>query len=358
MVVFMESDHIHHDFWKYMDPDFPGYRPEFDRYQHAIRDTYVALDSIVGEMMAALPANTTALVASDHGSGPLHKVVYIDKYLIQRGLMELNASGVTRLKRWALQLNLPVRAYQIFSRLGIDIRQLVPKKHRTRLINAGLSASDIDWAGTKAYTCGDGGQIAINLKGRERLGCVSPADYETVREEIMAALWELRDPETHELVVDHIYRREEVYQGPYLETAPDILFSMKDYSYVPSRSLGLHSDVLMEPHHFGKSGNSGGHTMDGILIAHGPTIRKGQEIQGAHIFDLAPTALHAMGLPVPEDMDGRVLTQLFTPDYLDRYPVRRQSQNVTADQKPVNEVYSDKESAEIHRRLKDLGYLA
>ena len=36
------------------------------------------------------------------------------------------------------------------------------------------------------------------------------------------------------------------------------------------------------------------------------------EIDGANIVDLAPTALHAMGLPVPDDMDGRVLTELFT----------------------------------------------
>lgn len=58
---------------------------------------------------------------------------------------------------------------------------------------------------------------------------------------------------------------------------------------------------------------SGAHRIDGFWIASGPGIRaSGSEIQGATIYDIAPTILHALGLPVGKDMDGRVLEEIFT----------------------------------------------
>jgi predicted AlkP superfamily phosphohydrolase/phosphomutase len=63
---------------------------------------------------------------------------------------------------------------------------------------------------------------------------------------------------------------------------------------------------------------SGSHRIDGIFLASGPGIRsaggsdpKGIEITGATIYDVAPTILHALGLPLGKDMDGRVLTDVF-----------------------------------------------
>ncbi len=356
MVVFMESDHIQHEFWKYMDTTFPNRKPAYDRYQHAIRDLFVALDNVVGEMLAALPADTTTFIMSDHGFGPLHKIVYLEKYFIQRGLMRLKSSPVTQFKRWLLENNVPMKTYQLAAKFGLDIRQWVPKKQRTQAVDAGMSAADIDWSRTKAYSCGDFGQIALNLQGREQFGSVAPADYETVRNEVITALQELRDPETNERVVDKIYRREEIYFGPYADTAPDIIFFMKNYSYSPSRSLGLHSNALMEPHHLGKSGNSGTHAMDGIIIAHGPFINKGVSLNQANLIDLTPTVLYAMGLPILDDMDGQVLTQLFTPDHLAKNPIQSQKSALARPLTSEAELTAE-DNAEIERRLKDLGYL-
>ena len=88
-----------------------------------------------------------------------------------------------------------------------------------------LSFDDIDWSHTQAYSLGNVGQSAFNVIGREPHGCVQPgAEYEQVREQIMAHLAQLRDPETGELVVERIYKREEIYSGPQLELAPDIVF--------------------------------------------------------------------------------------------------------------------------------------
>jgi len=68
-------------------------------------------------------------------------------------------------------------------------------------------------------------------------------------------------------------------------------------------------------------GQPGQHTLDGIFIAAGGPIRKGVAASGS-VLDIAPTILALMGLPVPSDMKGRVLTEVLEPDFLARHPVR------------------------------------
>ena len=178
-----------------------------------------------------------------------------------------------------------------------------------------------------------------------------------LRNEVVVALRELRDPETGEAIVDHIYRREEIYNGPFLDLAPDILFTMQDYSYIALRALRLDRDALVETFRFGRSGNSGSHRRDGVLIAHGPHIRAGHQIENAEIIDLAPTVLYTMGLPVPDDMDGRILTDSFDERYLSTHPIGRQGQPISSPGQVSTDVYTEAEADEVRRRLKDLGYL-
>ena len=101
-----------------------------------------------------------------------------------------------------------------------------------------LSFEDIDWKRTQAYSLGNVGQIYLNVVGREPYGCVRPgAEYEQVRDDIIARLQELQDPETGELVVETIYRREEIYHGEYLEQAPDIVFLPRNLEYFGFRRV-------------------------------------------------------------------------------------------------------------------------
>ncbi|MFZ9936435.1 MAG: alkaline phosphatase family protein [Luteolibacter sp.] len=53
------------------------------------------------------------------------------------------------------------------------------------------------------------------------------------------------------------------------------------------------------------------HRQQGILIAKGPGFQPDELVHGARLLDLAPTILHYFGLPVGEDMEGRVLTECF-----------------------------------------------
>src|SRR5262249_52047036 len=159
------------------------------------------------------------------------------------------------------------------------------------------------WSRTKAYSRGNFGQIFLNLKGRQTQGCVEPADARGLIDDLKAGLKEICHPETGRPLVERVYEAEELYHGPHMRHAPDLTVVLTDWRY---RTIGLHD---FTPHRvisrgFGPTGD---HRMEGILIAAGPAFRAGVVPDRANLLDIAPTVLRVLGVPVPADMDGRVL---------------------------------------------------
>lgn len=60
---------------------------------------------------------------------------------------------------------------------------------------------------------------------------------------------------------------------------------------------------------------------DGVLLLAGGSVRAGTLLTGAELVDLAPTLLYALELPVARDLDGRILTEAFTGEFLERHPL-------------------------------------
>jgi hypothetical protein len=103
-------------------------------------------------------------------------------------------------------------------------------------------------------------------------------------------------------------------------------------------------------------GQSGKHHIDGVLIACGPSIKKGVPVR-AHLLDIAPTILTIMGLPVPEDMEGRVLTEIIEEEFLAAHPIQTVGSfedYLVRDQLAVSE---DVNEEELLQRLRALGYV-
>jgi len=103
---------------------------------------------------------------------------------------------------------------------------------------------------------------------------------------------------------------------------------------------------------------SGAHDDEGIIVMAGPHIRKQHKMTQTSIYDITPTLLTILGLPVARDMDGEVIEQAFEPHYLERL---RQNKDHWVDTyendiyEPIDDV--DTDNTKVKERLKHLGYL-
>jgi len=378
MVTWGETDASVHYCWRYHDPDSPHH----DTARCAgIRDpllaVYQKVDQQIGEILRQVGDQATVLLVSDHGTGGASdKVVHLNLWLEQHGF--LGHLSATRKG--------PVAQLQdfVYGKLLHDakawVRAVLPKGviNRIRFGKKGLAYKlesklrfgAIDWEKTRAFSEETPyyPQIWINLKGRDPHGVVSPgSDYDETCRQIIQALLAWKDPETGERVIERVYRREEIYQGPYVEKSPDLLVQWsldRGYAYLFRPSSASAAKLPIEK--VSKKelwssrfmiNRSGCHRDDGIFAVSGAMVPPQAAIQGACIADVAPTLLHAMGLPVDSDMDGRVITEIFHPDIIKAHPVVYVAGNGDAVPTPSGEAYSDEETAKITERLQGLGYL-
>jgi predicted AlkP superfamily phosphohydrolase/phosphomutase len=227
------------------------------------------------------------------------------------------------------------------------------------------SFSSIDWSRTKAYcseVLASPPSIWINLKGVKSQGTVDPTDYEALVSFIIAKLAELKDPRNGQPVINRVYRRDEIFHGPFANERADLVLDWWSENSLFSTQPSFPEDtdkpalVIREHRPSGKSEWGGTHRLHGILIASGPVLKKGAEIENARLIDLAPTLLHLFGVPVPEDMDGKVLVDAFQPEFLAEHPARAGAASGTSGKDRASG-YTDEESAKVEERLQALGYL-
>ena len=122
-----------------------------------------------------------------------------------------------------------------------------------------------------------------------------------------------RDPETGLPIFENVYKREDLYWGPHVERAPDLIVNPTPDDDDPRKNYAVAHNVPTKDMSFLDPSNlrTGNHTLDGIFIAFGDGVCRDVEIDRVSIMDLAPTVLYTMGLPVPEDMDGKILRDIF-----------------------------------------------
>ena len=355
-LLFWSSDMLQHETWRLLDETHPQHDPQkAERYTGLVVDFHTRLDDAVGRMLEKVGPEDLVVIMSDHGFGPVHSFFLVNNWLREMGLLKLKRRALTRLKYALFRLGLtPLGAFRLAKslRLGFLRRRFRFQRGGRLMKRLFLSFADVDWAGTKAFAVGSFGQIYVNLKGKRPQGIVEPGkEYQDLREEIAARALEIRDPRTGENVVERVYRREEIYSGPLLGKAPDLVLQSRNWEYMAFGHADFGARHVIEPI-FGMSGH---HRPEGIVILGGEGIKQGVQLQGTNIMDLAPTILYAMGIPVPSDMDGRVLTEAFTPDLLERLQV--QYTDELSDRPTGGEAYSAEDEEEIRERLRGLGYV-
>jgi predicted AlkP superfamily phosphohydrolase/phosphomutase len=330
VLVYVSTDRMQHCLMQWIHPEHPDYSVNKDTaVAKQARAVYQQLDEGLGRLLTRAESDDLVIFMSDHGHQACTRAVTMDRVLEHLGYARFSkGSFATNLIRWGPGRRLARRVYDLLKLHG----------------RVALPASPLDWDATRAYTSvtSTGEGVSLNLKGREPQGIVDPSDYDTVREELYEALSSFTDPATGGSPIARIYRKEEILSGPYLDIAPDLLLVPAPfYSLTHARSMIEDADWL-----------SGDHRLEGVIVATGPEVAPGPLAEPAHLIDLGPTSLAALGVPSAIPRDGRALRSLVGDAALEV----RGDGDPRGDGGDASGLTSDEES-EIEDHLRGLGYV-
>ena len=329
-VYFGESDTASHYLWAHHDPASPRRPKAVSAAQsHGLLQVYEALDQAVASLLEAAGGDDTEVtVLSDHGSGgSSDKVLYLNRLLAQHGLLQFRqqrGGGGAQLKEIALRRFPPRLREQLF-RMG---NAWLPSR-----LESNVRFGAIDMKNTVAFSdeLNYFPGIHLNMAGREPRGIVRPEDRRETILRVRAALLGTRDPWSGKPVFRDVVPREQLFEGPHLGRAPDLLLDLHlddgySYNVMPSpppsrreRAGGTAvSDAfrkLADVEKLGKKGRSlpGSHRSHGFMTLAGPSVRPAGRVD-AHIADLTATLLARFGLSVPPSFAGRVLWEALRDD--------------------------------------------
>lgn len=335
MAVFVLPDRVQHLWRKFLSPS--DERPEtgFAReVRERVFGLFGRLDEEIGSLAGRLDSDDVILIASDHGFASFQKTFYLNVLLAREGFLKLRKSGEGIM-----------RFFRFFNMYGI-------KKHLPAfLINSARMRSGpalIDWSRSRAFASTSMGEgIFINLKGREPQGQVSPGEeYERIREELRRKLLQLTVPGGDGPLLADLARREDIYQGERLSSAPDLFLLFRKAGW--NMSAGLTGrDIWKDWSKF----PFGVHHPEGIWSAAGGGISAHPEPIPARIEDIAPTILSLFQLPLPENLDGKSIAILSASS--ESLPAEDNLRSVL----PAGAGLSAGEEDRIKERLSGLGYL-
>ncbi|HQR36994.1 MAG TPA: alkaline phosphatase family protein [Blastocatellia bacterium] len=340
MTVFRSSDGIFHT-----------HPAEADAH----REMFRRIDAHIGEMTSRLTAHDTVMLVSDHGMTRLGEIVNINSLFWREGLLarrdvpasvEDRALGIVERIKTSPLVDNPIVKNPFTRRAAEALRQ----RRASKTLDFGregrrqprLSEALIDWQRT---TCvfvdlGYGSGVYLNLVGREPLGIVDPADYDATRDRVAALLG--RQPDVR------VRRREDVYSGPFVERAPDLLVEST------REDVGLSGRLLDVPVRQAVDAPYFHHTRRGIWAVAGPGVRPGVLAGPFNIVDVCPTALHLAGASVPDDLDGAVRLELFDPA---SEPGARPVRYVATDATVTTDDDVEYDDDAIKEKLRGLGYM-
>jgi len=301
MVVFRGTDDIQHLLWDKKD---------------FILSCYKKADEYIGKIMNNYP-DALFIIVSDHGFGKADKYFYVNNALYNAGYIK-TTSDPTHNYKTIFTIFFNKTSKFIFHML--PLQKIVRSKFGKKLILSIGIGADIDFSKTKAIyhsVCSRG--IRINLKEKYKFGIVEKKDYNKIRNEIIDFLGNICDPETGEKIVKKIYKYEEIYGEKAVNDPLDIIFDLKDeYSAqeLIQPSTGINAIFKDNKHNLpfiSKPGFYdwiGDHRPDGIIFMYGENIRKNYRIN-ASVIDIVPTILSVMDIPIPYDIDGKVIEEAF-----------------------------------------------
>ncbi|MCA9921187.1 MAG: alkaline phosphatase family protein [Anaerolineales bacterium] len=267
MFVEMGVDRIHHAFWSHHDPAHPKHNPA-SPFRTAIKDYYHYLDQEIGTLLERLPADTHLIVVSDHGVKPMIGGFCINEWLRREGFLTLYDEPPTG---WL----------------------------------SSFEKVEVDWSRTMAW--GDGGyygRIYLNVQNREPEGIIPADEYEAVRDQLIAAIEQIPLPDGT-LMGNRVFKPDQIYRQTN-NVPPDLLVYFGDLNWRSVGSFG-HEDIYTFNNDTGP--DDANHAENGVWIyAQLGNNLGGKYCPSAQLMDFAPTVLSLFGLPIPDDMQGHIIS--------------------------------------------------
>ncbi|SFS53310.1 alkaline phosphatase family protein [Halostagnicola kamekurae] len=334
---------------------------EFEGEQSKVDAVYERTDEQIAKTLEACDPDRVFLV-SDHGMGPYEGYEFrLNEFLRDEGYIETMTGGKgmpswTPMRRrlregedvetW--EPGATARAASIAAQFGVTATRIREALERVGLADiaikyapGGVSRTaneQVDFAESTAYLRARTELgVRINLEGRDPNGVVPPSRYEPLREELIDALEDVETPDG-EPIFETVAPREEYFHGDCVEETVDIVTIPADFEHALTEQLG--GDGYFGP------AEPWNHKLDGIFAATGAGIDDEATIDRAHLYDVAPTVLAAMGIPHSDRMDGDVVP-VVDPVEPVSYPDYSETESV--DRPGTDE--------DVTERLADLGYM-
>lgn len=365
---FRETDLASHIFWRFQDARSPIY-PGKNDFEESILAVYKKADDFLGKIFSRMGDNDLLLVMSDYGFGVGGRRVNLNLWLAKEGFIKFREGVVVKLKKvsgillvkfWQflnsrispliIRLQWLILSPRLVKRRGGRILKQARKNLISRLL---LTFKDVDWEKTTAYSIGSVSTflpIFLNLKGREPLGMVSGDDVESVKKSLIEKLGNLYEDDKR--VVKKVYRREDIYQGEFLQDAPDLVvefFEGYEGFVLPYPFIAEGKEIFVDP----PLTQSGSHRREGFFGALGSGVQN-REFEGAlNISDLMPTILSFFDISVPKSCDGEPIKDVLGGKSI--VPFKKSSE--TDEAEPSRQPMTKEEKEKIIQRLKRLGYI-
>lgn len=315
-IVFDGVDKIQHLAYRYLDPAYVPARPTAWESQVIARchDYFRRVDACLGAVLQGLGDEGRVFIVSDHGFTASREIVYINTFLERQGWLAWHGDAAD---------------------------DEVGKYHTDRPAD---DANAVDITRSKAYALSPSGNgVFIDVPGGE---------YQSFREEVIQRLFSLRGPDGGQ-VVTGAKKREEYFPGPCMNDLPDLTLTLRDHGFISV----LKSPDVVTP----REKVLGTHHPDGVVLAVGPGVRAGANLGRLSILDVAPLALHSLGLEIPAEYEGRFVPEVYEPEYLAQHPAgwsaaAQECAAATGGESQQAEM-DDEEEAVLLDRLRSLGYI-
>lgn len=296
MLIFSVTDWVQHRMWHLLDKTHPFYDSKLaNKWNKWIIDFWKKIDKIINNILKNIDNSTSIMLVSDHGFGPNTKSFNLAIWLEKKGYLFRQSKNHNKINNFINKSTGIIAQTKIAKAIPNKVRKNFYGKFNPQI------SYKINFNKSKAFCLGHTipfGGIYINKKFN---------DTENIKNCLIKDLQKLPQEINKDIDVT-IFDTNKIYNGERVKNLPNIIFTIDEWSCIIKENIfkgQIFEEKPFSPRH------TGSHRLNGIFLAYGKDIKKGLKLDNATIYDIAPTVLSYFDIPIPDDMDGKVLFEIY-----------------------------------------------